>query len=148
MPDLQVIVGTVGGILLGLGAIWYGLRVIRASRSYVPLAPGPAPQSLSSRLEARMQPRRPSSQLDLRLTGLALITLGFGPIGYAISSLRYRGAHPMTVPPSAPLLDKLMWIIWLLTLASFCTTILLAVAKVWVGYVDSRRARRDVAGSS
>lgn len=99
-------------------------------------------------LAARMQPRRSRSRLDMRLTGLALITLGVGPTGYAISSLRYRGAHPMTAPPSAPLLDKLMWIIWLLTLASWCSTALLVVAKAWVGYAHNWRARRDGAGPS
>jgi hypothetical protein len=135
----QTVIGSLLIILIGLAAVWHGLRVMRASRSYVPPDPGPAPQSLSSRLDARMQPRRPSSRLEMRLTGLAFLAMGLSMVGYSVTNLRYLRSHHIVVPPSAPLPDQ---IIWLLTLACLGSFLVLAAMSGVVRYLETRRARR------
>ncbi len=134
----QTIIGSLLIILIGLGAVWFGLSMIRASRTFVP-NPGAPLRRPSSPLEARLQPRRPSSLLETRLRGIAIMAIGLSMVGYGVTNVRYLRGHHIMVPPSAPLPDQIIWLLTLVFLGSF--PVLVAVMGA-VRYLENRRARR------
>jgi hypothetical protein len=121
-------------ILIGLGAAWHGLSLMRASRSRVP-DPGAAP-------------RPPRSPLEMRLRGMTFMTAGLAMVGYGVITPRYSHGGHVTVAPSAPLLDQVIWLLTLACLVSFVALGTLLMAVGWMHTAQNRRARRKAAGDA
>lgn len=70
---------------------------------------------------------------------MLFLTVGLTMMSYGVTGLRYTRGHNVTVPPSAPLLDQ---VIWKLFHACLWSLFALAMAVGWVRYAQNRRVRR------
>lgn len=108
---------------MGLGSVWFGWYLPRASRSAATEEDAP-PTLLSS-------PRG-------RLLWRAFFTImGLGWVGFGVIALRYTRGQYVSVPAAAPLLDQVIWIVSLVCLnGSF------AMGVVWTLVETAQKQKR------
>jgi hypothetical protein len=118
-------------MLIGLGSAWAGISRVRANRSPVP--------------DGDEQVRRPMSLTEIWLWLTASVIGGVGLLLLGLTTLRYAKGQYIVVPASAPLIDRVMWI---LAIVFMCGNFALLYALAWVRRAHERHSPRADSSAS